>query len=309
MLGKTWGLSPRITRWLYTAVIRPTLTYGALVWWTRTELTTTKTKLQRFQRLACSAITGCMKTTPTEALELLLDLRPLDLLIKQEAMMGAIRLLNLGLWGNTRSHHASILDRATSEQPLLLAPNDRTPNKYLTQKLYKIQPFETGGDHSGIEEVRIYTDGSKTEKGTGAGVHSLDLNINISMSLGIHSSIFQCECVAINVAANAIARRGITDHNIWILSDSMSVLQALNSYTSNSKLVYECHQSLQNIAATNKVTLQWIKGHSNSLGNDAADELARRGSDKVIEGPLPILPLPYSQLQNNFIAKLQGFEI
>lgn len=51
MLGKTWGISPKITLWLYTTVIRPMLTYGALVWWTRTELTTTVSRLQRFQRI------------------------------------------------------------------------------------------------------------------------------------------------------------------------------------------------------------------------------------------------------------------
>src|SRR5699024_4193521 len=32
-IGATWGLTPRTVMWLYVAVIRPMLTYGAIVWW------------------------------------------------------------------------------------------------------------------------------------------------------------------------------------------------------------------------------------------------------------------------------------
>lgn len=297
MLGKTWGLTPKITTWLYTAVIRPTLTYGAIVWWKRTELNTAANRLQRFQRLACSAITGCMRTTPTTAMEIVLGLVPLDLYIQQEATLSAIRLKHLNLWGNTRSSHACILDRAISHEPLICAPCDKIPRQSTSQKHYKIQTHENQSDQSGNSEVRVYTDGSKTNQGTGAGVHSLDLNINISMTLGSHSSIFQCECVAITEAATAIKRRGIEDYSIRILSDSTATLRALESQKCNSRLIYECHLALESIAAKNRVTLQWIKGHSGSLGNDAADELARRGSETQVEGPAPFLPLPFSQLR------------
>ena len=36
-IGKTWGITPKITRWMYTAVIRPSLSYASLVWWPRVE--------------------------------------------------------------------------------------------------------------------------------------------------------------------------------------------------------------------------------------------------------------------------------
>jgi len=53
---------------------------------------TTKIQLGRIQRMACLAITGAMRLTPTAAMEVLLDLTPLDLLILVEARMALYRL-------------------------------------------------------------------------------------------------------------------------------------------------------------------------------------------------------------------------
>lgn len=36
-VGKTWGLKPRMVLWLYTAVVRPKIAYGFLVWWPKIE--------------------------------------------------------------------------------------------------------------------------------------------------------------------------------------------------------------------------------------------------------------------------------
>ena len=64
MLGKHWGLGPKVTSWLYTAIVRPILTYGAVVWITGLENKENRTILNRIQRLACKMITGAMRSTP-----------------------------------------------------------------------------------------------------------------------------------------------------------------------------------------------------------------------------------------------------
>jgi hypothetical protein len=81
-----------MVHWLYTRVIRSFILYGALVWWPKVEQKTTKTQLGRIQRIACLAITGAMKSTPTAAMEVLLNLTPLNLLIMAEARMALYRL-------------------------------------------------------------------------------------------------------------------------------------------------------------------------------------------------------------------------
>ncbi|XP_073966168.1 uncharacterized protein [Choristoneura fumiferana] len=297
MVGKQWGLSPKVTLWLYQSVIRPIISYGAVVWWPRTKLITVEAKLQRFQRLACMATPGCMRTTPTAALEALLGLPPLHLFIQQEAGATAVRLKKLNLWKSVSVPHAKLLDELVHREPLFEAVTDRIPKQYVFDKKYKIQLHEDPGEGLNLKELRIFTDGSKTSTGTGSGTHSEDLNINISKPLGAHNTVFQAECMGIIMATAAIDSRKVQDFPIRILSDSKSVLQALQSDTMTSGLIYECHRALTLVSETNTITLQWIKGHSGSRGNDAADRLARGGSDMKVFGPEPILPLPFGWLR------------
>jgi hypothetical protein len=78
--------------WLYTRVIRPFIFHAALVWWPKVKQKSTKNQLGRIQRMACLAITGAMKSTPTAAMEVLLNLPLLDILIMAEARMALYRL-------------------------------------------------------------------------------------------------------------------------------------------------------------------------------------------------------------------------
>jgi hypothetical protein len=59
--------------WIYTVVVRPTVTYAATVWWPRVRLKTRQAELNKVQRIVCLGITGEMRTAPTAAVEVLLD--------------------------------------------------------------------------------------------------------------------------------------------------------------------------------------------------------------------------------------------
>jgi hypothetical protein len=63
VIGKTWDLQPKVVYWIYTSVIRPMLTYAALVWWKRIHPTTVKEQFGHVQLITCLGMTGCMSTT------------------------------------------------------------------------------------------------------------------------------------------------------------------------------------------------------------------------------------------------------
>jgi hypothetical protein len=81
-----------MVHWLHTRVIRPFILYGVLVWWPKVIHKTTKTQLGRIQRMTCLAITGAMKSTATVAMDVLLNLTPLNLLIMAEVRISLYRM-------------------------------------------------------------------------------------------------------------------------------------------------------------------------------------------------------------------------
>ena len=108
-IGKKWGINPAITRWIHITVVRPILTYGAVVWWQCLKKVTFAAKLSRLQRTVCIGITGAMRTTPTAALEVIVNLCPLDLFIKGIAAQSAMRLKTLGYFKERHWGHRTIL--------------------------------------------------------------------------------------------------------------------------------------------------------------------------------------------------------
>jgi hypothetical protein len=91
-IGKTWGPSPMCARWSWTGVIRPALTYGAIVWSRNASQAWAKKKLQRLQRMALSQIAHVRPSIPSAALEVMYGVPPLNLFIQNCAQNAAIRV-------------------------------------------------------------------------------------------------------------------------------------------------------------------------------------------------------------------------
>ncbi|KAE9543565.1 hypothetical protein AGLY_002365 [Aphis glycines] len=94
MVGSEWGANFNTALLLYKAVFIPRITYGASIWmenWGKVETA----KINRTQRIPLLAVTGAYRTAPTEGLQGVAGLLPLDLQIlwegiRQEARQGEI---------------------------------------------------------------------------------------------------------------------------------------------------------------------------------------------------------------------------
>lgn len=79
-----------------------------------------------------------------------------------------------------------------------------------------------------------------------------------------------------------------------IYSYSRSALLALESNFIRSKTVYERIKLLNELGNDRNNTLRWVKAHVGHLGKEIADELAKRGTQEMEEGPKPFLSVPDS---------------
>ncbi|VEN60845.1 unnamed protein product, partial [Callosobruchus maculatus] len=97
------------------------------------------------------------------------------------------------------------------------------------------------------------------------------------------------EVYAILQCARINNERSYRNKRIAILTDSQATLRALEVPKVTSALVWECLQELGRLAEHNKVTLEWVPGHSGIRGNERANELARLGSSALYIGAEPAL--------------------
>lgn len=253
---------------------------------------TAQSKLNKVQRLACLSITSAMKTTPTAAMEAMLHILPLHLYIKKEAEIGALRQQRRNnYYEGDLTGHLHIL-KEFNITPLVTTVTDcmeARPNMdipYETEQTSR-RMWSSGGLTLPSGSICFFTDGSKMGDLTGSGIYGPGTNISISM--GKWPTVFQAEVYAIYACALLCLKRKYRHAKIGIFSDSQAALLALKAAKIESKLVWECINTLRELSRKNKVTLFWVPGHCGILGNEFADELARKGSSATFIGPEPFL--------------------
>ena len=65
--------------------------------------------LRKVQRTVSISITGALRTTPSKALSVILDIPPIDLMAKEVAAKSAMRLKATGQWIEKDYGHSTIL--------------------------------------------------------------------------------------------------------------------------------------------------------------------------------------------------------
>ena len=237
-----------------------------------------------------------MKSTPTAEMEMLLNLTPLDLLIMVEARMALHRqhIFKHPIDPKTAARLLSICKNVS--ESILDMRSDYTIPVHNYPKLFNViidVDYWRNKDPIFPEDALIwYTDGSRTDSGTGSSIYGRRPNRSYYFPLGKFVTVFQTEIYAILQCAYENIRRAYKKKRILICSDSQAALKALGSPKVTSRLVAECLDALFALSSLNEVTLVWVPGHQGILGNEQADKFARQASAMPILGPQPALGIP-----------------
>ncbi|GBO01272.1 hypothetical protein AVEN_22288-1 [Araneus ventricosus] len=204
-------------------------------------------------------------TTATSALQVILRLPPLYLQLQQEARVTAIRRLNI-----------SLPDTLTTLVPGEVEKGETGwvahPAECPTEK--QISLVDGGNITSG---TRIYTDGSKTEKGVGTAFcvwSEQNIVYRWLAKLQDYNTVFQAELLALKHAtdhATSLPHQSITN-----LVDNQAKIQAAANPRSRNTTAREICKGL----ITNKhIHIFWIKAHVSYDRNEEPNRLAKEAAE------------------------------
>ena len=79
VLEKKWSLGPRMTHYIYAALVTLILTYECIVWWKYLDRKTNSKLMQRVKRSVCIVSSDALRTTPTSTLKIIFGIFSLDI--------------------------------------------------------------------------------------------------------------------------------------------------------------------------------------------------------------------------------------
>ncbi len=301
-----YGMQPEVIKWMYEQLIRPIITYGAVIWfgaWSKNR--ECRHNFGKLERHALQLMTGAYKTVSTDSLNVLTQVTPVELYTKEKALKTVMRLKEYDHWieyrGNEYNYtNGKIID---NEYKKIMGNNgvvtDKLKYEEIIEVSWNIVINEKGREVIPFMEegcINVYTDGSKKDNGdTGYGytIAFDNTKVNDFGYLGKDCSIFQAEAIGIGQAMMELLKMDIKTANIKIYVDNQGVLKCLkNPVTTNSYILDIKHAGTALSNKGNNITISWIKGHNGSKGNEIADRLAKMGTDRKPMGTcLPIVPM------------------
>jgi hypothetical protein len=152
--------------------------------------------------MACLAITGAMKSTPTAAMEVLPNLTPLDLMIMAEARIALYRLRITAEQLSTLEAETGLLSiRNHVSEPIFEMRTDHIVPVFNHSRVFK---FIIDRDYWRNVELVVpkdsliwFTDGFRMPSGTGSGIFGVRPGWSLGFSLGRFATVFQTEIYAI----------------------------------------------------------------------------------------------------------------
>ena len=213
IVGKAWGIKPSMMKWIYTAMIRPIMSYACVSWTGGRSNKYLVRKLIKVQRLACLMISSAFPGTPTGTLKILLNITPVEEFLLAKVLRGSYRITVSGLWhvnqvgsfGKTKSH-VDVCNEARRFLPLLQMPADRIKKTKIFERNFECQIMDKKNAIRSEcvlsqNTVKVYTDGLKLDGRVGVGFYAEYPNSSPKQAffhLGIYRTVFQAEVLAIS---------------------------------------------------------------------------------------------------------------
>ena len=311
-----WGPRPKLMRWAYTGIVRPSLSYAALAWAHTAEAEDIETLLRRVNRLAMNTIVKVPKSTPTRAMEIILDIYPLHLHLMKEGLAAYTRLkpaLNLrwsGIYTNLTHavSHLRYWDWVAEDAGIYSFGNEiddccvMAPTKNFTLDMNSFVDMENAQNKL---DCNVYTDGSKINDQVGSGVFITRRDTTLAehkVRIPDCSTVYQAEIMAIKEAALLLA--AIPDlTTVKFFVDSQAALRTFQAPFLKSKLAYQTILALNQVKHEQMIFV-WTKAHVGNPGNEQADQLAKDGSTLPDIHQIPAPACSTAQLVEQSIRSL-----
>jgi ribonuclease HI len=333
------GATAKYVRKLYLSIAIPRMLYAADIFLTPQRKMNTRStdgkssqgiinKLASVQRQAAIMITGAMRTTATDILDVMANLLPFHLLVDKLRHRAALRLATLpashplhkpvaNAAGRLIKRHPTPLHdlmHTFSIKPQLIETIDAVRHDTQWKPDVKISIAETAEGaahdiHHDNAAVKIYTDGSGMEGKIGAAAilyRGGRMKAAIRHQLGAqrHHTVYEGESVGMILAIKLMTKEWAI-RSATICVDNQATIRATQLTTPHPGhyLTDIFHRDLKALKRKHNgihITVRWTPGHKGIEGNERADELAKKaiteGSSDMDQLPRPLRkPLPRSK--------------
>jgi len=322
---QTWGITPKYARQLYISVVLPRALYAINLWCMPTQgdhpgpraIGSAKVtrQLTSLQRAAATAITGGLRTSPTDSLDACAFLLPSPLNIDKYCHRALTRMATLPkdhplhsvvnrkntpdvIHHRTAIHH--LLDRyqnsivpskiekipAMSRNPIIIAKNP------FAISIPKDRESSTREAANAEEEVQVFLDGSAMEGKVGAAAVLLRAGkpmriLHLHLGSEDKHTVHKAELAGILLGLHLINTERKSSTTFALGSDNQAAIKAFQSNlrSPGHHLAREALRLAHQISHRKRktkyaLTIRWTAGHEGIEGNKAVDWEAK----KAVEG-------------------------
>ena len=300
----SWGLTPQHARKMFNSVAIPRILYAVDVWGipkpieetaaNKRNTSTAVSKLASMQRAGALAVTGGLRTTPTDVLDMHAHLMPTHLEIDKICHRAATRIATLppahplykpaGNCAKRRTNrhksplHQLMLNYAAKPQDMeTIKPMPRNPalthTRPFSVNFAKSKDKSVEEDERATEEAKVYTDGSAQEGKVGAAAILIregkpTRKLHYHLGTSTQHTVHEAELIGMLLGLHLIKtdKKGKTSYAIGV--DNQAALSALKSVKSTSGQ-YIADEILETAARIQKqrnspkysLNFRWTAGH------------------------------------------------